>query len=238
MVRETENSLIVPMHSPEFWIALVVASLLAGRLIRRMAGHFIANESLMPLEKKGTGCIPPSLSPTVEIAAVIASLWASTVCDGTVLVASIVFGWLLLSLAVIDWHTLLLARGLTALLVITGLAASLVLPGMDILTHLIGGLLGFIAFWGLAKGYRYLRGHEGLGGGDAKLLAGLGMWVSWQGLPTTVLYAAMAALLFVVGLRLIRGHASSRNTVLPFGPFLALGGWLVWLYGPLELSAG
>lgn len=168
----------------------------------------------------------------------MASLWAGTVCEGPVLLASMVFGWLLLCLTAIDWHTLLLPRGLTVLLAVTGLAACRVLPDMDILSHLIGGALGFSAFWVVAKGYHCLRGHEGLGGGDAKFLAGLGIWTSWEGLPTTVLYAAMTALLFVVGLRLFRGHVSSAKTALPFGPFLALGGWLVWLYGPLEFSAG
>jgi leader peptidase (prepilin peptidase)/N-methyltransferase len=75
-----------------------------------------------------------------------------------------------------------------------------------------------------------------MGLGDAKLMAGLGAWVSWMGLTTVVLYGGAAACLYVLLGRFSKNRSTSADRI-PFGTFLALGGWLVWLYGPL-ISAG
>jgi leader peptidase (prepilin peptidase)/N-methyltransferase len=101
--------------------------------------------------------------------------------------------------------------------------------------HLIGAAAGFAVFAGIAAIYRRLRGREGLGLGDAKLLAALGAWVGWQGLPTIVLYAALAGLLWAIA-GALRGAPLHARHRIPFGPFLSLAGWLVWLYGPLTLG--
>jgi leader peptidase (prepilin peptidase)/N-methyltransferase len=96
--------------------------------------------------------------------------------------------------------------------------------------HLIGAALGFVVFATIAFAYVRLRGFEGLGMGDAKLMAALGAWLGWQGLPTALLFAAFTALAYV----LARSLAGRRVTdPIPFGTFLALGGWLVWMFGPL-----
>jgi leader peptidase (prepilin peptidase)/N-methyltransferase len=101
--------------------------------------------------------------------------------------------------------------------------------------HLIGAAAGFAVFAAVAWGYRALRGRDGLGGGDVKLLGALGAWVAWQGLPTVVLYAAVSGLLWVLVLSALgkRVHLGRR---IPFGLHLCIGGWLVWLYGPLLAS--
>ena len=78
--------------------------------------------------------------------------------------------------------------------------------------------------------YRRLRGREGMGLGDAKLLGAAGAWVGWQGLAGVLLIAAVTGLATAVVLR-----RTSLSDALPFGPFLALGIWLTWLYGPLVL---
>ena len=85
---------------------------------------------------------------------------------------------------------------------------------------------------GLGLAYRRLRGREGIGLGDAKLLAGIGAWVAWPGLATVVLIAALSGL----GLALLqrsRGKPIHMVDKLPFAPHLCIGAWLVWLYGPL-----
>ena len=86
----------------------------------------------------------------------------------------------------------------------------------------------------LAWVYRRLRGREGLGGGDAKLLAAAGAWIGASGLPSVLFGAAVAALLAAAALALA-GREMRRDTALPFGPFLALATWLVWLFGPLPV---
>ena len=95
--------------------------------------------------------------------------------------------------------------------------------------RLIGSAAGFLSFALIAWLYRRLRGRDGLGLGDAKLLAGAGAWAGWQALPSVVLIGSVAALAWVLARR------PDPNRPLPFGPFLALGFWLVWRFGPLGL---
>jgi leader peptidase (prepilin peptidase)/N-methyltransferase len=80
--------------------------------------------------------------------------------------------------------------------------------------------------------YRRLRGREGLGLGDAKLLGAGGAWLGWQALPSVVaLGAAIALALALAGAA--AGGKLSATTRIAFGPYLALAIWVVWLYGPL-----
>jgi len=97
--------------------------------------------------------------------------------------------------------------------------------------HALGAALGYLSLRVVASLYRALRGREGLGRGDAKLLAASGAWLGAGALPQVVLGAAVTGLFAAGCLRLagIRLHAGSA---LPFGPFLALATWLVWLFGP------
>jgi leader peptidase (prepilin peptidase)/N-methyltransferase len=79
-----------------------------------------------------------------------------------------------------------------------------------------------------------LRGREGLGQGDAKLLAAAGAWLGAVALPQVILVAALSALLVAAALRL-SGRTMHAHSALPFGPFLALAIWALWLFGPLPL---
>jgi leader peptidase (prepilin peptidase)/N-methyltransferase len=78
--------------------------------------------------------------------------------------------------------------------------------------------------------YRLIRGREGLGGGDAKLLSVAGAWVGWAALPDVVLLAAVLGL-GLVAIMHIRGRTMDRLAIIPFGPCLALALWIVYLYG-------
>jgi leader peptidase (prepilin peptidase)/N-methyltransferase len=149
-----------------------------------------------------------------------------------VIAATCVFGWMLLLLAVIDWRVQLLPDVITFPLLITGLAVNYVLVQDRLTDHLIGAIAGFTIFALAALAYRLLRGREGLGLGDAKLLAGIGAWVSWTGLPTVVLWGSIFGLVVALA-RAALGGSLKLSDRLPFGTFLAIGGWLVWLYGPL-----
>jgi leader peptidase (prepilin peptidase)/N-methyltransferase len=119
---------------------------------------------------------------------------------------------------------------------LAGIAISYAIAPASLADHLIGAFAGFLVFALIALVYRRLRGREGLGLGDAKLMGALGAWVSWQGLPTALLYAAIAGLIFVLLRSAIRRGLAPTDPI-PFGTFLALGGWLVWLYGPLIAQA-
>ena len=82
----------------------------------------------------------------------------------------------------------------------------------------------------IAFGYRRLRGRDGLGEGDPKLLAAIGAWVGVAGLASVLLGAALAGLAWALVLR-GRGQVLTATTALPFGPFLALACWAVLLAG-------
>ena len=83
------------------------------------------------------------------------------------------------------------------------------------------------------KVYRALGGREGLGGGDAKLLAASGAWLGAAALPEVILLAALSALAAAACLRLA-GIRLGIHSALPFGPFLALAIWVLWLLCPID----
>ena len=172
--------------------------------------------------------------PLVEIAALIPVVWSAFYMSGWLLGASAIMGWTLIALALIDWRTFRLPDGLTLFLLLSGLIASFGFDRSQWAGHLIGAVAGFVIFSLIALAYRRLRGRDGLGFGDAKLLAGLGAWISWGGLPATIFMAAASALVFAIIRSLIK--KDSVQARIPFGPFLALAGWIVWLYGPLVLG--
>jgi leader peptidase (prepilin peptidase)/N-methyltransferase len=208
-------------------------------------GHILSARELVPLAsfiwlrgRCATCRAPIGVFPLVmELAAVAVVVWAALQTSGPVFVATCVFGWTLLLLAVIDWRVLLLPDVLTFPLIAFGLIASFALPLGPWRDHVIGAVAGFASLALVAWLYRRLRQREGLGLGDAKLSAAIGAWVGWQGLPTMLLWGSMLGLLFAIALTL-RGMRLRLSDRLPFGVFLAAGGWLVWLYGPLAFASG
>jgi leader peptidase (prepilin peptidase)/N-methyltransferase len=95
----------------------------------------------------------------------------------------------------------------------------------------LGAAAGYLSLLTIAALYRRLRRREGLGGGDAKLLAAAGSWLGIAALPQAILLAALSALLLAGCLRLA-GIRLTAQSALPFGPFLALATWVLWLAGP------
>lgn len=173
--------------------------------------------------------------PAVELAFLALPLWAWFVVPDWLVVPTAVFGWLLLTLAIFDLRAFVLPDPLTFPLIAAGLATMAWVGGAWPIDQAIGAAAGAAALWIIAVGYRSLRGWEGLGRGDIKLAAGLGAWLGWQGLPSAILVAAVAGLTLAAVNHLIRRDVGWTDR-LPFGAYLALGGWLTWLYGPLLLG--
>lgn len=146
---------------------------------------------------------------------------------------ALLLSWALLALAWVDIRMLLLPDLLTLPLLWVGLLASSIgaLPGLTPEQAVYGAAAGYSTLWLLSGGYRLLRGKEGLGLGDAKLLAALGAWTGPERLPWIVLLATLitAAALLVAWL-LFR---YPLNVPIPFGPALAFAGWtlFLWFYG-------
>ena len=204
-------------------------------------GHTLSAVELVPILSwaiqggKCRWCAQPisGFYPAMEIAAALVGLWASLVTSGVVLGFSCVLGWCLLALAVMDLRTLRLADALTAFLFLGGLAAAIILDPERIWEHVIGSVAGFVGLYVLAIAYRALRGRDGLGLGDAKLLGGAGAWLGWEALPSVVLLASVSGLL-AVSASAVAGRKVTLETRLPFGAFLSFGVWIVWLYGPMN----
>jgi leader peptidase (prepilin peptidase) / N-methyltransferase len=170
--------------------------------------------------------------PLVELAAILMVLWAATETDGSALAASCVFGWALLAITIIDWRDFIVPNPLSLFVAATGL---LFAAGLDVdafIGHAIGMVAGYAVFIVVAWVYERIRGREGLGGGDAKLLGALGAWVSWTGLPSVLIIASIMAMGFVLARLLWMGKSTPADRI-AFALFLAPAGWLVWLYGPL-----
>lgn len=173
--------------------------------------------------------------PLIESVAIIPVAWSALYLDGWLLVGSAVFGWTLIVLSWIDLRTLRLPDALTLPLLAGGLAAAYFFDRENWLGHLVGSVAAYGAFASIAFVYERVRGREGLGMGDAKLAAAIAAWISWEGAASAVLLAALIALCAILALR-ITGREMTAQTRIPFGPFLAAGAWIVWLYGPLVPS--
>lgn len=132
----------------------------------------------------------------------------------------------LIALSIIDVREMRLPDAITLPLIALGLLAAWAM-GAPFLLHLAGAAFGYLAFVAIEISYRRLRGRDGLGRGDAKLLAAGGAWCSAAALPTIVLIASFAALCCVAVLQLT-GRSIKGDMALPFGPFIAAGIALVW----------
>jgi leader peptidase (prepilin peptidase)/N-methyltransferase len=168
--------------------------------------------------------------PGIELGAVAVALAAVAVDGGEGIWLDCLLGWWLLALGWIDIRRWLLPDALTLPLVIAGLAAAAAFDPERLTERALGAALGYLSMRLVALIYRVLRGREGLGRGDAKLLAASGAWVGAGALPQLILLAATSALLAAACLRL-GGIRLGARSALPFGPFLAFTTWLIWLFG-------
>jgi leader peptidase (prepilin peptidase)/N-methyltransferase len=173
--------------------------------------------------------------PAMELAALAIALWSGLLFSGALLWASCFLGWALLALAATDLRYFILPDFVTWPLMAAGLLVHLFLDPDAISGYLIGAATGYAFVRLLRFAYRRWRGREGMGLGDAKLLAAAGAWISWQGLPSVLLIASLSGLTVVL-LRSWWTRKLDPGQAVAFGVFLAAGLWIVWLYGPLTLG--
>jgi leader peptidase (prepilin peptidase)/N-methyltransferase len=138
-------------------------------------------------------------------------------------------GCALVVLVSYDLTTLRLPDVLTLPLIVAGLLVAMLSPP-HLLDRVFGAGLGYGLLWLVATGYRVVRGHAGLGLGDAKLMAAAGAWLGVEAIPTVLLLASVLGLSGAIVLQVCGAKLSARSR-LAFGPFLGVSFWLVWLYG-------
>lgn len=185
---------------------------------------------------RGCGAKIASLYPAMELAAVGVALWASFVVQGELLWITAALGWALLALIAMDLREFVLADAITLPLIPAGLAVAWWIDPSSLAWHVLGAALAFALMAAAALSYKMLRGRDGLGYGDTKLMAAAGAWTGLEGMGTVLLYGAVISLALVVALRLA-GRAIDATTPIPLGAGLAAGLWLVWLFGPLVLGS-
>jgi leader peptidase (prepilin peptidase)/N-methyltransferase len=149
--------------------------------------------------------------------------------------AALLMTWALVALSMIDFDHQLLPDQITLPLVWIGLLISIWATAgtpfaPDMRSSIIGGVAGYMSLWSIYWLFKLLTGKEGMGYGDFKLLAAFGTWLGWQPLLLIVLLSAFAGAVVGVGLIVVRGR--DRNIPIPYGPYLAIAGWIAMLWGP------
>ena len=136
----------------------------------------------------------------------------------------------LVALAFIDLDTQYLPDDLTLPLMWAGIVASaLGWTAVPLTASIAGAVAGYLSLWFVFHAYRLIRGKEGMGAGDFKLLAALGAWMGWQAIPSIVLLSSAVGALVGIGLIALRQH--DKDVPIPFGPYLAGGGVAALFFG-------
>jgi leader peptidase (prepilin peptidase)/N-methyltransferase len=174
--------------------------------------------------------------PVMELAALAIGLWSVLVVDGWIVWPTIFLGWALLALVLMDIRYLVLADVIVLPVLAMGIATSFAISQAQGIAALAGAALGGGASFAVREAYRWLRKREGLGLGDVKLLAAAGAWVASQGLPSVVLIASVLALAVTFPILWAQGNRPAGQVRVPFGAFIAVGLWVVWLHGPINFS--
>ena len=140
-----------------------------------------------------------------------------------------IFTSALIALTFIDFDTQLLPDDITLPLLWLGLVFNLNTGFTDIKSAVVGAMAGYLALWCIYWLFKFVTGKEGMGYGDFKLLALLGAWLGWQYLPLIILLSSLVGSVF--GFTLIAFYKHDHKVPIPFGPYLAMAGWLALLYG-------
>ena len=168
--------------------------------------------------------------PAVELLGATVALCAGLAAGSwPQLGALLLVGWTLLALAGIDIDEQLLPDDITLPLLWAGLLYHLFTGQLPLADAVLGAAAGYLLLWSIYWLFRIATGKEGMGFGDFKLLAALGAWLGWQQLPLVILLSAGSGALIGVALILLQGR--DRAQPLPFGPYLALAGWIALLWG-------
>jgi leader peptidase (prepilin peptidase) / N-methyltransferase len=188
--------------------------------------------SWLLLRGRCRGCQTPISPryPLVELCTGLATLaiaWHFQ--PGWTLVGALVLSWTLIALTCIDLDKMLLPDQLTLPLLWLGLVLNIGEHFVSLPDAVIGAACGYLVLWTLYWAFKLLTGKEGMGYGDFKLLAALGAWMGWQSLPLILILSSLVGAIVGITLLLLRRH--QQGNPIPFGPYLAMAGWIALLWG-------
>jgi leader peptidase (prepilin peptidase)/N-methyltransferase len=174
--------------------------------------------------------------PLIELlTAVTSALIAWHFGFGWQAASGLLLTWALIALSMIDTDHQLLPDSITLPFLWLGLTLSLFPVFADMRSSLIGAIAGYLSLWTVYQLFKLLTGKEGMGFGDFKLLALLGAWMGWQALPMIILLSSAVGA--VLGGAMIAIQGRDRAQPIPFGPYLAIAGWVALLWGEQISSA-
>lgn len=142
---------------------------------------------------------------------------------------AIVFTCYLVAASGIDLRTQLLPDQLTLPLMWLGLVASIDSLYLPAKPALVGAIIGYLSLWSVWWVFKQLTGKEGMGHGDFKLLAAMGAWFGLNGILPTILLSSLVGA--IVGSIWLYAKGRDRATPIPFGPYLAVAGWITFFWG-------
>ncbi len=143
--------------------------------------------------------------------------------------AALLLTWALIALSMIDFDHKLLPDTITLPFIWLGLLLSLWGTFTTPESAIIGAAAGYLSLWSVFQLFKLITGKEGMGFGDFKLLALFGAWLGWQYLPQIIMLSSLVGAVVGIALILLRGR--DRNIPIPFGPYLAIAGWISLLWG-------
>ena len=148
---------------------------------------------------------------------------------------AMLLSWFLIALSGIDLRTQLLPDQLTLPLMWLGLIASLETLYIAPKPALLGAIAGYVSLWTVWWLFKQITGKEGMGHGDFKLLAALGAWMGLKGVLPTILLSSLVGA--IIGSIWLATQGRDRASPIPFGPYLAIAGWLVFFWGEPAIDA-
>ncbi|MBB1325708.1 prepilin peptidase [Pseudoalteromonas sp. SR45-1] len=188
--------------------------------------------SWLILKGKCASCSNPISAryPAVELITALLSLTVAYSFGATEQALLYIFvTWILVALTFIDIDHMLLPDQLTLPLVWLALIASVMGYTITPTDAIIGAACGYLSLWSVFWLFKLLTGKEGMGYGDFKLLAVFGALLGWQSLLTIILLSSIVGA--IIGIALLSIQGKDKATPIPFGPYLAIAGWITMLWG-------
>lgn len=168
--------------------------------------------------------------PIIELLSGLMTLSLMVYFDASLaLFGAMFFTWALITLTMIDIDQQLLPDDITLPLLWLGLILNVGQTYVSLGDAVIGAAAGYLSLWSVFWLFKLLTGKDGMGYGDFKLLAALGAWMGWQAIPLIILLSSVVGA--VVGISLMILKSRGKDIPIPFGPYLAMAGWISLLWG-------
>lgn len=143
--------------------------------------------------------------------------------------AALILTWSLVALTFIDIDKMLLPDSIVLPVLWLGVLFNINGLFADLTSSIVGTMIGYLSLWSIYWAFKLVTGKEGMGYGDFKLFALLGAWFGWEYLPMTILLSSVAGA--VIGIAILALKGQDKNIPIPFGPYLAIAGWVTLIWG-------